>query len=161
MDLMARRRVMMINKGSKVANLWNMNSPSMTFTAPGFTDTTKQIAADGTLTINISSSGNSSSRIMISLTAEQLGLIDGKTYTVKIWATQNNIATWRDSVIRVNAANTTFRSSPFQKTWIQSGGNIVQVGNLYWNDYSPNALCGLRVMVAEGDHIDDFVPYAN
>lgn len=159
MDLMARRRMMMVNKGSKVVNLWNMNLASDI--NPGFNASTKVIDSDGTFTIT-NNSGVSSARIALIMSAANLGLEDGKTYTVKVWAVENDITQSRDSQIHTNGSHVNvYGPAPVSKTWVQSGGNQVQVGNLYWQDYSNGSKVSLRVMVVEGDHIDDFVPYTN
>ena len=144
---------------SSVVNLWNMNFASAS--NPGFNSSSKVIASDGTFTIT-NGSGASTARIQLSMSAANLGLEDGKTYTVKVWAVENDISSSRNGHIYTNGSYVNvYGPAPVSKTWVQSGGNQVQVGFLYWQDYSNGSRVSLRVMVAEGDHIDDYMPYSS
>lgn len=163
MDLMARRRMMQTSKGTTVVNLWNMASSQMTVTTAGYRAASKTIDADGTITYT-NSSGASTARITLGMSASAMGLVNGVQYTVKVWCLNNDFSSIKGSSINIDSSlyyQIFYGPSPFAYTWVQSNDGIVQIGPLYANNYSNGATFSIRVMVVEGDHIDDYVPYAN
>ena len=164
MKKMRRKLAAMIGSGKKQKNLWNMNSPNLSISNPGFNSATRQISADGVFSI-VNSSGVVSSRIEVALTASELGLEDGKEYTVVVYADESNdlrvnTGTYR-STINVNNSNTNYSGpSPISNTWTQDSGYPVKIGTLYFEDYSNGSVASFWVMLVEGDHIDGWVPFA-
>ena len=153
-----RRRVLGEGKKKQV-NLWNMVSTSMTTSAPGYNASSKTIAADGTITYT-NRSGASAARIQLTMPASAMGLVNGVEYTVKVWVLNNELSTTYKSQIHTNGSYTNYLGpSPVSKTWTQTNDNNIAVGNLYADNYSNGAIFSIRVMVVEGDHIDDYVPY--
>lgn len=141
-------------------NMWNMNSPNMSKSAPGFNTASATVSSDGVLTIT-NNSGNSASRIILTFTAANLGLVDGKTYTLKVWAVgDNGFSTSRNNSITVNGSTYVFTQvSPKTLTWTQTGGNNVQVGAIYFQNYAIGDTASIRIQVSEGESIGDYLPY--
>lgn len=166
---MARRKMMMINKGSKVVNLWNMASPQMTTSTPGYNAASKTIDADGTITYT-NNSGSSAARIKLSMPAEAMGLVNGVQYTVKVWILNNVIGSGGVNLIfhaggalgsGSNAYTRVYPPSPVSVTFTQADDLPIKVGFLYAQNHAVGDIYSIRIMVVEGDHIDDYVPYAN
>lgn len=143
-------------------NLWNMASPNLTIgVVAGYTAASKTIDSDGTISW-LRSATSSAARIQVVMSASDLGLVNGKEYTVKVWVLDNKWASGRDSQIWVNGAyQQVYGPNPVSITWTQTGDNNVRVGNLYPADFPVGEPFAFRVMVAEGDHVDDYVPFSS
>ena len=141
-------------------NMWNMSSPAMTYATPGFNVAAAVISSDGTFSVP-NNSGNAASRIQLIMSASSLGLVDGKTYTIKIWVVgDNDFNTDRDSTVSINGQNFSFRqASPISYTWTQTGGNGITVGYLYFVNYAVGDTASIRVQVSEIESIGDYLPY--
>jgi hypothetical protein len=141
----------------KGPNLWNM--AEATVSAPGFLASSITVGNDGTISAT-NNSNNPAARFLLELSADNLGLINGQTYTVKVWTVENNFTTDRDSTIIVNGSQNAFRqSSPISKTWTQSGSNPVKI-TLYFAEYSNGSTASVRVQVSKASSIDNYTPYS-
>lgn len=142
-------------------NLWNMENPNLNAFVAGYTAGSKYISSDGTISY-LRSSTSSAARIQVVLSASELGLVNGKEYTVKVWVLDNKLSDARDSQIWVNGSySNVYAPSPVSVTWTQANDNDVKIGNLYPADFPVGDPYSFRVMVSEGDHIDDYVPYSS
>lgn len=159
--MLLRRRMMQTD--TTVVNLWNMASSAMTTSVAGYNAGSKTIDADGTITYT-NNSGASTARITLTMPASAMGLVNGRQYTVKVWCLNNDFSSTRGNSINIDNDlyyQVFFGPSPFTYTWVQSNDGSVKIGPLYANNYSNGATFSIRVMVVEGDHIDDYVPYIN
>ena len=130
-------------------------------TAPGFNSNTKSIAADGTLSYT-NNSGNSASRIQATWTAAQLGLVDGKTYTLKVWVLNGaKLNHDRGQGLTINGASVPITiaadTDTLTYTWTQSGGNGVSIGMLYFVPYENGSVISVRYQISVGSSIGDYV----
>ena len=144
-------------------NHWDMTKISGS--APGFNWGARSVAPDGTLSLNISNA-IPQARIQISLTAEQLGLQAGKTYTVKAWILDGNAfgnSSQQTQTIVVNGSAVNFTTAGTQTelthTWTQAGANGVTLGSFYVKNYGSGTTVRVRVMVTEGETIGDYIPH--
>lgn len=156
--ILNRRRVMW--QTASIVNLWNMASPNLTIgVVAGYTAASKTISSDGTISW-LRSATSSSARIQVVMSASELGLVNGKEYTVKVWVLDNKLANARYSQIWRNGSYVNVTGpGPVSVTWTQANDKEVKVGNLYPVDFPIGEPYAFRVMLAEGDHIDDYVPY--
>ena len=142
-------------------NLWNMSSSNLVVATAGYTANSKSIDSDGSISW-LRSSTSTSARIQIALSASELGLVNGKEYTVKVWVADSKLTANRDSQMWVNGAyQQVYGPNPISITWTQANDKEVKVGNLYPSDFPVGEPFSFKVMVAEGDHIDDYVPYSS
>ena len=139
-------------------NLWN---PTLSFSsAPGFNTSSRTVSNDGTISIT-NSSGNPAARTIDYLTASQLGLENGKKYTITVYC--NELSTDRTSNISVNGTNYSF--SPISsdtyitKTWTQSNNSNVTVGALYYRNYANGDTVQYKIQLEEGDTRTEYTPY--
>lgn len=159
MRSLVRRRMMGGHVSQAQVNLWNMENPNLNTFVAGYIAGSKYISSDGTISY-LRSSTSSAARIQVVLSASELGLVNGKEYTVKVWVLDNKLSDVRDSQIWVNGNySNVYAPDPVSVTWTQANNSDVKVGNLYPADFPVGEPYAFRVMLAEGDHIDEYVPY--
>ena len=132
-------------------NLWDPTNS--TDTAPGFNITSRTVASDGTISIT-NNSGNAASRVEEKHTAIELGLENGKTYTITVYCDTFN-TTNRPCLIYTNNTYTSIQASEgdtyISYTWTQANDAYVQVGALYFSDYESGTIISYKIQLEQGN----------
>lgn len=160
-DFIAGPEVQEINMGGKTTNLFDISKAE--YSTPGYDEHTITISADGKLTAK-NANGSSSARVYLSLSADELGLINGETYTIVVWS--DNFSTKLESLIYTNGSYTKLlpptTNSSITKTWVQANNSPVQVGNLYAGDYKAGATFSVWITLVKGSVAPyNYAPYGN
>lgn len=140
-------------------NLWNPTNS--TNTSPGFNAASRTVAADGTISIT-NNSGNVASRVEEQHTASELGLENGKIYTITVYCDTFN-TTDRPCIIWYNGTYTSIQASSgvnyITFTWTQADNSYVQVGALYFSEYESGTVTSYKIQLEQGNIRTDYVAW--